>query len=63
MSEAEIPVGDQALLEWSNLNYFIPSKTPKVNTRMVDAQDEKAFLANEDFVDDLAYQNAQKGIP
>ena len=53
--EDPIPIEDQALLEWSNLNYFIPSKLPTLSTKMIDARDEKAFLANEDYSDDLAF--------
>ena len=47
------------MLEWSNLNYFIPSKPSKMTTKgnMIDAKDEKAFLAAE-YSDELAFQNA-----
>ena len=50
------------MLEWSNLNYFIPAKQPVTKNSMIDAKDEKAFLAHE-YSDELSYQNAQKGIP
>ena len=55
----KIALQDQALLEWSNLDYFIPSKPSKMTTKgnMIDAKDEKAFLAAE-YSDELAFQNA-----
>ena len=55
----KIALQDQALLEWSNLNYFIPSKPSKMTTKsnMIDAKNEKALLAAE-YSDELAFQNA-----
>ena len=60
-----VPMEDQALLEWSNLNYFVPMKKPveTVDKTMVSAEDTQAFLDTDAKFDTLEAENVSKGLP